>query len=99
MDSFKLLREVTNEIFAEIKHCHSMQNLAVLFLGLQQNHMYTKSINFVLALVECHELVQHPQVVSFIQDTKSADRCSSVNKYRVIVGLTFVKAFKHLASF
>lgn len=60
MDSFKLLREVTSEIFAQIKHCHHMQNLAVLFVGLQQNHVYTKTINFVLGFVPSHSVRTSP---------------------------------------
>jgi len=39
MDSFKVLRELTSEVLVQVKHCHSVQNLAVLVLGLQQNHM------------------------------------------------------------
>lgn len=77
-----------------------MQNLAALFLGLQQNHTYTKPINFVLAFVQSHSVRTGPtQVIAFIQDTKSADQCSSVNKHSVIVRVTFVKVFRHPTSF
>lgn len=63
-DSFNLLREVTSEIFAQIKHRNSMQNQAVLFLGLQQNHMYTKTINSVLAFIQSHSVRTGPTPTS-----------------------------------
>lgn len=78
-----------------------MQNLAVLFLGLEQNHRCSKTINLVLIFIQPHPVRTGPTPTSGSLYLRFYI-CSSVfvvNKYRVVLGEPFGKAFRHLACF